>query len=622
MGRNRNEREGKVSESARWRCRPAVSAAVGLAVVALPLSLAVGVAVLIELLVSEPSSSVGRAVWWIGVLSLSIVVLVVCAQVARQALSLSVLLKMGLVFPGEAPKRVAVARRAASTRNLGRRLDEWRSKGVADEPVVAAERIVELAACLSAHDRKTRGHAERVGALADLVADELRLPDPDRDRLRWAALLHDVGKLAVHPDILNKQGPLSSSEQHLVRRHPLEGARLTEPLSDWLGDWASTIAEHHERHDGTGYPFGLAGDAISLGGRIVAVVDAYDVMTSVHSYKRPISPDAARAELARLAGSQFDPAVVRAFLAIPVRRLRRLLPLAWIGSLPFGDDGPELAVLGRTAAALIVVGSIVGLTSWRPWAAQDGVVALAAHAGGSAGGQSSTAVYPSSGASMPRATDGDKGSPGSQTGANAGPSTKSRSGGGSADQRDRGGTVRGALSWVYRPGGASTSSGNKQKGATGFPGPRGADPSPSTTSPPPTTTTSPPPPTTTTSPPPPTTTTAPPPTTTTTSLPQAPSPPTGLSLTATCTSYEIGPEITLEWTDSTSSSVTGYEILRSWNGSDYSAIADVEAGATTYSDSSYLWLGTTYWYEVEALSPEGSATSAPAQTTTPITCES
>jgi hypothetical protein len=93
-------------------------------------------------------------------------------------------------------------------------------------------------------------------------------------------------------------------------------------------------------------------------------------------------------------------------------------------------------------------------------------------------------------------------------------------------------------------------------------------------------------------------------------------------LTATCTSYEIGPEITLEWTDSTTSSVTGYEILRSSDGSDYSVVGDVDAAATTYSDSSDLWFGTTYWYEVEALSPEGSATSAPAQTTTPITCES
>jgi hypothetical protein len=93
-------------------------------------------------------------------------------------------------------------------------------------------------------------------------------------------------------------------------------------------------------------------------------------------------------------------------------------------------------------------------------------------------------------------------------------------------------------------------------------------------------------------------------------------------LTATCTSFEIGAQITLDWTDSTSSWVTGYEILRSLNGSDYSAIADVDVGAATYPDSYDLWFGTTYWYEVEALSPEGSAMSAPAQTTTPITCES
>jgi len=591
---------------------------VALGVVVLPVAVAVAVAVLFEMLVPEPASSFGRLSWWIGVLGLSSVALFVCERAARRALPLPILLKMGLAFPGVAPKRLDVALRAASTRDLGRRVEDARSKGVSAEPTIAAERIVELAACLSAHDRKTRCHAERVRELTDLVAKDLRLPNADRDRLRWAALLHDVGKLAVHPDILNKKGSLSSVERELIRRHPLGGARLAAPLSNWLSDWSSTIAE---RHGGGGYPFGLTGDAISLGGRIVAVVDAYEVMTSVRSYRRPLSPDAARAELARLAGSQFDPVVVRAFLAIPVKRLRSRFPLARPGSLPFGNKIPELAVLGRTAAALVVVGSIVGLTSWRPWAAQDGVVALAAHAGLSTGGQGGTAAYPSAGGSAtPRAAGGDKGAE------KGGPRTKSRSGRGSEDQRVGGGRVPGSRSGATGPGGTS---GGKQHSVSDPSGRGSAAPSPTTTSPGPGTTvpgpaptTSPPPPTTTTSPPPPTTTTAPPPTTTTTSLPQAPSPPTGLSLTATCTSFEIGPEITLEWTDSTSSWVTGYEILRSSDGSDYSPVGDVEAGATTYSDSSGLWLDTSYWYEVEALSPEGSATSAPAQTVTPITCES
>ena len=89
----------------------------------------------------------------------------------------------------------------------------------------------------------------------------------------------------MHPDILNKEGSLSDDEWNLIRHHPLEGAKLTAPLSSWLGEWAATIAEHHERFDGGGYPYGLAGENISLGGRIVAVVDTYDVMTSARSYK-------------------------------------------------------------------------------------------------------------------------------------------------------------------------------------------------------------------------------------------------------------------------------------------------------------------------------------------------
>ncbi|HEY7948758.1 MAG TPA: HD domain-containing phosphohydrolase, partial [Acidimicrobiales bacterium] len=150
----------------------------------------------------------------------------------------------------------------------------------------------------------------------------------------------------------------------LIKNHPLEGARLTAPLAGWLGPWASTIAEHHEKFDGTGYPFGLSGEEISLGGRIVAVADSYDTMTSVRSYQPQLSPEAARAELAACAGSHFDPKIVRAFLDISIGRIRPVSgPLAWIGSLPFLGNVPQLgqaaAVLGRVAAATITVGGAV-----------------------------------------------------------------------------------------------------------------------------------------------------------------------------------------------------------------------------------------------------------------------
>ena len=135
-----------------------------------------------------------------------------------------------------------------------------------DDLALAAEQILALAASLSAHDRLTRGHSERVRALTDLIAIELDLPLADRDRLRWSALLHDVGKLTVHPHVLNKAEKLDEAEWAQLKNHPLEGARLTRHLAGWLGEWANTIAEHHEKFDGTGYPLALHASQIPSAG--------------------------------------------------------------------------------------------------------------------------------------------------------------------------------------------------------------------------------------------------------------------------------------------------------------------------------------------------------------------
>ena len=149
-----------------------------------------------------------------------------------------------------------------------------------------------------------------------------------------------------------------------MRSHPEAGARAAADLLPWLGDWGSAILEHHERFDGTGYPQGLQGLDISRAGRLLAVVDAYEVITAARSYKRPTSTVKAREELARCAGSHFDPAIVRAFLAISLPRLLWATgPLSFLVQLPFigvlrdagAPNSPALAGRRVAAAASAVV---------------------------------------------------------------------------------------------------------------------------------------------------------------------------------------------------------------------------------------------------------------------------
>jgi hypothetical protein len=210
--------------------------------------------------------------------------------------------------------------------------------------------VLELVLALNVHDKRTRGHSERVRVFTDLIADELKVDEAGKARLRWAALLHDVGKLEVPAKILNKPGKPSEAEWQVLRRHPEEGARLVAPLLPWLGEWGPAVAQHHERWDGTGYPRHLRGTEISLAARIVSVADTYEVMTAPRSYKPSMSVPAARRELTRVAGTQLDPHVVRALLNISVGRLWRAIGFgAWLGQVP---------MLTRLIQGLLQVGSV------------------------------------------------------------------------------------------------------------------------------------------------------------------------------------------------------------------------------------------------------------------------
>ena len=344
----------------RWQARPVLAALLKAVVIAIPVLCSLAAAWALSALL--PAGQ-GAARWGYRavIIGCSVMVGVVAERGARRLAPLTVLLKLSMLFPDQAPSRFKVARRATSKHGLDRL-----AAGRDGHAASAASTIMELLAALAHHDKRTRGHAERVRVYTDLLAEQLRLPRADQDRLRWSALLHDIGKLTVDPSILNKAGKPSEREWNILRSHPEAGARAAAELLPWLGDWGSAIIEHHERFDGTGYPSGLSGMHISRAGRLLAVVDAYEVITAARSYKRPTSTAKAREELARCAGTHFDPVMVRAFLAISLPRLLWATgPLSFLVQLPFmgalRDAGTKLASAGGPAVAA-AAGAVVVAT--------------------------------------------------------------------------------------------------------------------------------------------------------------------------------------------------------------------------------------------------------------------
>jgi putative nucleotidyltransferase with HDIG domain len=185
-------------------------------------------------------------------------------------------------------------------------------------------------------DHYTGEHSRGVVALSVEIAQELGMGERDQRLVEFGALLHDVGKLRVPNEIINKPGPLDDDEWAIMRRHTIDGEAMLAPVGGMMHEVGRIVRGSHEDWDGTGYPDGLMGEEIPLASRIVSCADAYSAMTTDRSYRKALGHDKAIAELRRCAGTQFDPRVVEAAIAV-------------VGRTP--APAPEALVLARAAVA-------------------------------------------------------------------------------------------------------------------------------------------------------------------------------------------------------------------------------------------------------------------------------
>lgn len=350
-----------------WSARPVLGWIVRIAIVAIPIAvswLSVRAAIV---LYPRPAGWWATAAWIGAALVLSFVVHAACRRVLRRFSPLGMLFNLALTFPTPAPSRLRSTALASRSDDLREELTaegtDW-SGGDRN-----AKALVQLVIDINRHDSRMWGHNDRVRAYSEAIGEELGLDTASMQKLRWAALLHDTGKLDVSPTLLASRRTLTADELDVVREHTAHGAARLAPFVDWLGEWALVAAEHHERWDGAGYPLGLAGDEISIGARIVAVADAYDAMTASRSYRRAIAPAKAREELVAEAGAQFDPSIVSAFLRASIRERRFAIgPLAALVELPARllaatpTGAAAVSVAAATSAAVVGVAVVPPLT--------------------------------------------------------------------------------------------------------------------------------------------------------------------------------------------------------------------------------------------------------------------
>jgi putative nucleotidyltransferase with HDIG domain len=175
-----------------------------------------------------------------------------------------------------------------------------------------------LAEALDAKDTYTNGHTKRVTEIAVTLASEMGLSQTEQDRIRLAGLVHDIGKIGVSEDVLQKVEKLTDAEFDLIKEHPDLGEKILKPIIR-DPEVIAIVRYHHERFAGGGYPEGISGKDIPLGSRLLAVADAYDAMTSSRPYRFAMTPEQARSQLLANRGSQFDPDVVDLFIRVEAK---------------------------------------------------------------------------------------------------------------------------------------------------------------------------------------------------------------------------------------------------------------------------------------------------------------
>jgi hypothetical protein len=190
----------------------------------------------------------------------------------------------------------------------------WAMGQFAEQQRAYSATMEALCQAVETKDFYTRGHSERVSRGSSMIAREIRMRPDRAEAIKYAGMLHDVGKLGVPTKVLQKNGPMTEEEYAAIQLHPMRGLEIVREIG-FLDEALTGIMHHHERVDGKGYPMGLAADEIPEFARVIAVADAFDSMTSNRSYRRACGIAEAVAELRKVAGSQFDPAMVEAFIS-------------------------------------------------------------------------------------------------------------------------------------------------------------------------------------------------------------------------------------------------------------------------------------------------------------------